>query len=485
MSLDFWQLCKYARRLHLSYSVIEYDYKYCSFRSPEKHAHQDNQCNCDKSKKGKLTSIFLNNSKITWWMSKRQMKRHQKLFPFLNNGRNRVLSSVFSDNTIENLTSLNIKNKDDTWLILNSPSWIKGVDDATNYAKNNDLQYELVWNLQYKELLKKLATAKGVIFFPKGGDTCPRWTIEAKILGCELIINDNVQHNDEEWFFNRETILPYLKERADYFWSFMEDAFCKVLNLPENQQEKNGLGIKFKIIVPFYNSCDWITKTIKSLKRQQYRNFECILVDDMSTDKSVETIRGKIKNDDRFTLIENKEKKYALQNIVEGIERLSCEDEDVIIVLDGDDWLASTRTLSKLRQIYADKDSFMTYGSYVFNPSGQRGPEPSEYPENVVENNAFREDVWRASHLRSFKYKLWKELDLDDLKGPSGKYYEMTYDQAIMLPLLEMSGNRAKFIDNILYVYNKDNPLNVDKIKAQKQHALALEIRKNKKYNRI
>ena len=76
-------------------------------------------------------------------------------------------------------------------------------------------------------------------------------------------------------------------------------------------------------------------------------------------------------------------------------------------------------------------------------------------------------------------------LDSKDLKDENGEYYKMTYDQAIMLPLLEMASERAKFIPEILHVYNKDNPLNVDKIKAQKQVALAQEIRNKKPYTRV
>ena len=61
----------------------------------------------------------------------------------------------------------------------------------------------------------------------------------------------------------------------------------------------------------------------------------------------------------------------------------------------------------------------------------------------------------------------------------------MTYDQAIMLPFLEMSAERSKYIPDILHVYNKQNPLNVDKIKAQKQTNLAKYIRNKKRYARI
>ena len=54
-----------------------------------------------------------------------------------------------------------------------------------------------------------------------------------------------------------------------------------------------------------------------------------------------------------------------------------------------------------------------------------------------------------------------------------------------MLPLLEMAGRRATYIPEVLHVYNKENPLNVDKIKTDKQVALAHEIRSKKEYKRI
>ena len=95
-----------------------------------------------------------------------------------------------------------------------------------------------------------------------------------------------------------------------------------------------------------------------------------------------------------------------------------------------------------------------------------------------------RDSQWRASHLRTFKYKLWKHLDKNDLKE-GDKYYEMTYDQAIMLPLLEMASERSKYIPEVLLTYNKENPLNVDKIKAKQQSDLAQKIRNKKPYTRI
>ena len=127
----------------------------------------------------------------------------------------------------------------------------------------------------------------------------------------------------------------------------------------------------------------------------------------------------------------------------------------------------------------------MTYGSYVYNPTGQMGVEPSRYSAKVVSENSFRSDKWRASHMRSFKYCIWEKLNQNDLKDKEGSYYKMAYDQAIMLPLLEMAAERSTYIPETLYVYNKGNPLNVDKIKAQEQFDTAQEIRAKKPYSRV
>jgi len=474
------QCLLYAAK-NLNYSVLEYDYKYCHFRSPGKHILASGECDCHKSRKGKIVSVFLHNAKKTWWMSHNQMRRYQEIFPFLSNSNNKVLSSVFSEETLNFIQSLDTTKKEDKWLILKSPSWIKGVEEAIEHAEKNNLNYELIWGIDHKDLLRKLAKSKGIIFFPRAGDTCPRMTIEAKLLDCELILNDNVQHKDEKWFSNKKSTLNYLKQRTNIFWREIESIAAKHLNIPQSDNIISDL--KFKIVVPFFNCEKWIKKCINSVKNQKYKNFECLLINDVSTDNSADIVKKEIADDPRFNLIQNKEKKYALANIVNAIGEFNCDDNDVIVLLDGDDWLASSSTLNKLCNVYGDK--LMTYGSYVFNPSGVRGPEPSEYSDEVIKTNSFRKDQWRASHLRTFKYELWKHIDHNDLKDENGNYYKMTYDQAIMLPLLEMAGDRSAYIPEILHVYNKDNPLNIDKNKAQEQHALAQKIRSKKPYSKL
>ena len=60
------------------------------------------------------------------------------------------------------------------------------------------------------------------------------------------------------------------------------------------------------VIIPMYNSERYIKEAIYSIFDQTYQNFEIIIIDDCSTDSSVEIVKNI--NDNRITLIRNREK---------------------------------------------------------------------------------------------------------------------------------------------------------------------------------
>lgn len=57
------------------------------------------------------------------------------------------------------------------------------------------------------------------------------------------------------------------------------------------------------IIVPVYNVADYLRECIQSVLNQKYHNFECILVDDGSTDDSGAICDKVCNKDNRFTCI--------------------------------------------------------------------------------------------------------------------------------------------------------------------------------------
>lgn len=214
---------------NVRYSILEYDYKYCSYRSPEKHEVEVGKpCDCHEQAVGKHVSAFLHGAKSLWFMSEKQKRKYTSLFPFLDKTTTHVLSSVFSDKTLDDLRALRLQPYEGSrtyWAMLASPSWVKGADVALEWCKQNAQAYSQIWDIPYENVLKTLRHAKGFVYLPAGGDTCPRMVIEAKLLGCELVLNDNVQHKDEEWFAtdDLDAIEDYLRASKTLFWNGIND----------------------------------------------------------------------------------------------------------------------------------------------------------------------------------------------------------------------------------------------------------------------
>lgn len=210
---------------NMKYSIIEYDYKYCRARSPEKHLELLKvPCDCHNRENGKLISVLFFGASHLWWMSEKQKERYNTMFPFLAEKSNTVLSSVFSNETLSLIKILQSQQPPETrkgWIVLGSKSWIKGAEDAEQWCVDNNKGYQVLWNVPYNDLLKELSKAEGFVYLPRGGDTCPRMVIEAKLLGCKLQLNDFVQHKDEEWFATDDLgeIEDYLATATKTFWN--------------------------------------------------------------------------------------------------------------------------------------------------------------------------------------------------------------------------------------------------------------------------
>ncbi|MGV1036721.1 MAG: glycosyltransferase family 2 protein [Candidatus Nanopelagicales bacterium] len=104
------------------------------------------------------------------------------------------------------------------------------------------------------------------------------------------------------------------------------------------------------VIIPAYNAQDTIATAIESVQRQSYANLTCVIVDDCSTDQTVEAALAAIGDDDRFTLL-----KLAL-NSGASVARnagLAAASGEYLVYLDADDVLladAIRRRLLTLRR---------------------------------------------------------------------------------------------------------------------------------------
>ena len=243
---------------------------------------------------------------------------------------------------------------------------------------------------------------------------------------------------------------------------------------------------KFIIIIPLYNAAKWIKLSLETIKLQSFENFECVIIDDKSTDDSIDVISKIIGDDDRFHLITNNVNVgSSLENFIKGFDYINPADDDIIVRLDGDDWLSSVFVLEYLDNIYNSTGCWLTYGTYQTYPSGQDGSHHCiDIPDDVHEDRAYREWTHVYSHLRTHKAFLLKNVDRNDLKyTDGGDYFREAEDVAHMFPLIEMCGKDKIFcIKDILLILNRENENNVANKRLNKQKETEALIRNKKVY---
>lgn len=91
---------------------------------------------------------------------------------------------------------------------------------------------------------------------------------------------------------------------------------------------------KISVILPFYNAETTLARAIQSIESQSFTNFECILIDNNSTDNSKEIALKFVNNDKRFKLIS--EKKQGVMFASNAGWELSKG--KYIARMDADDW---------------------------------------------------------------------------------------------------------------------------------------------------
>jgi hypothetical protein len=141
--------------------------------------------------------------------------------------------------------------------------------------------------------------------------------------------------------------------------------------------------------------------------------------------------------------------------------------------------------LKKLNEIYQDPNIWVTYGDYSTtdgSPSICRPINPSTSPREYIKAG------WIFSHLRTFRFNVLQTLKKESLftKESPPRLFPAAPDVALMAPILELAGyDRVKYINDVLCVYNRDNPLGEDKSKLNMQIACAVTIASYPPYSRL
>ncbi|ENU2807668.1 glycosyltransferase family 2 protein [Campylobacter coli] len=175
---------------------------------------------------------------------------------------------------------------------------------------------------------------------------------------------------------------------------------------------------QLSIIIPLFNSCDFILRALQSCINQTLRDIEILVIDDKSEDESVKIALELAKKDERIRIFQNDENlgTFATRNL--GVLKSRA---DFIIFLDSDDFLALNAcevALAKMKQGFdlLCFDAFVhrvkTKQFYRFKQN--EAFNQKEFFEFLGKQRHFCWSVWAKCFKKDIILKIFEKVKIDE-----------------------------------------------------------------------
>lgn len=286
----------------------------------------------------------------------------------------------------------------------------------------------------------------------------------------------------------------HFAERKSYIEGLIDKGYVQV-------QQRDNL-YRFHLIVPFGERAT-LERCLLSVKGQDYQNFTFTLIDDCCDGKDALDLVKRIGFDrHHIRYIKTSKKAYPLRARELATDMLAANPADVVVHLDGDDWLPYPDVLSRLNRVYRNGGVLVTYGNALcirnhqtrdfreysqYDMSkkwnvAQKEPNAKVFPFRKIEleevSNGWGDAPWCGMHLRSFQFSKWLGLNRQSFRNCKGEYLRVGTDAAIHIPILDSCPYESiRFLPDLAYVYqNASNTIHAkNEISAQeKSEALAV-----------
>jgi glycosyltransferase involved in cell wall biosynthesis len=236
-----------------------------------------------------------------------------------------------------------------------------------------------------------------------------------------------------------------------------------------------------KVIVNCGPCEEYIGHCLTSLRSQTWRDWEAFVTVDPCGDRTYQRAIESRRGDKRISIQRNEERRYSMRNLIDGIGRSGAAPEDVIVILDGDDWLMHDDSLLLIEREYARYGCWLTYGSWESNDPETPGCWPP-YPDGTMN---FRSLRWLGTAVRTWKKWLWDRIDPAGFRDRNGEYFRVVEDLASMFPMMEMSTTRRmRHVAEPLMLYNK-TPNASALVMADEMEENTLWLRSRPRYNPV
>lgn len=215
---------------------------------------------------------------------------------------------------------------------------------------------------------------------------------------------------------------------------------------------------KFSVLIAHYNNFAYFTECYQSILKQTYQNFEIILVDDCSTDGSLEKIRELVVYDPRVKIFKNEQNKGV------GFTKRRCAENasgEICGFVDPDDAIVENALERSIRE-YEDPNIVATHSQFQICDNRLKINRLFPNTKSVKNNNPrFFNINLEVNHFFTFRKSAYDRTSgiSDDLTS--------AVDQDLYLKLYE-TGN-FKYIKEPLYLYRlHDKGVSQDQSKKEK-----------------
>ena len=200
--------------------------------------------------------------------------------------------------------------------------------------------------------------------------------------------------------------------------------------------------MKVTILMPNYNNAPYLDDCLESIKKQTYKDFRLLIVDDKSTDNSVEIINNF--SDDRISVILKEKNSGIVDTLNRGLQEINTQ---YIVRMDGDDLMHPQR-LEKLVSFMDENPSIGVCGSGIehFGISKEKISYPADYKLNQA-SLIFIHSIGHASVI--YRTEVLKNNNITYTNG-----YQYMEDYRIFYDLSKVT--RMTSIPEMLYYYRRE-----------------------------
>lgn len=228
------------------------------------------------------------------------------------------------------------------------------------------------------------------------------------------------------------------------------------------------------VIIPVYNTCNFLERCVESVVANSYKNLEVIIVDDGSTDSSIEIEEKLEKKYENVKVVKHKENSGLFQARITGFENSKGE---YISFVDSDDYVS----IDWFRMLYVcaeENNADIAIGQFIYDRDNQYqycNLDPLRQKIELKDENVIKTYMrqqgkfysWQLIWNKLYKKELWQE-SLKDLKefSQKSKKLVMCEDMAFSIALWCRAKKVCNFTTGAEYFYffhqNQSTNLKVD-----------------------